>query len=116
MTVELEAVELVQMRSRGYCESSLSPHCTGNGEHLHHRQLRSRGGKDLASNLVHICHQCHTFIHSSPGAAKSKERGWLVSSWLEPCEVPVRLYRRGWVLLDMYGGATRVNGDDWSCG
>lgn len=110
MTVDAESAELVRMRSRGYCEASLSPRCTGNGEHLHHRQMRSRGGKDLASNLVHICHQCHTFIHSSPGAVKSKERGWLVASWAEPCETPVYLRRRGWVLLDMYGNANRVEG------
>ena len=98
---------LVDQRAAGHCEARLSERCVGVGQHYHHRKLRSRGGADSAANLVHICHQCHTFIHSSPGAKRAKDEGWLVASYSDPCEVPVYRYRR-WVLLDDQGGLSPV--------
>lgn len=94
---------LVDQRAAGHCEARLVPGCVGAGQHYHHRKLKSRGGADTAANLVHICHQCHTFIHSSKGAVRAKEDGWLVPSYADPAEFV--LFRHGErVLLDDQGG------------
>ena len=98
---------LVDQRAAGHCEARLSERCVGVGQHYHHRKLRSRGGADSAANLVHICHQCHTFIHSSRGAKKAKNEGWLVPSYSYPDEfILVRYGER--VLLDDEGGIRPV--------
>lgn len=98
-------MSLVYQRSGGLCEAGITSRCTGRGEHKHHRKLRSRGGTDTTSCLVDVCHHCHTFIHSSPGATRAKDEGWLVASWADTAEVPVFRYGR-WVLLDDQGGLT----------
>lgn len=33
------------------------------GAAVHHRLYRSRGGDDVASNCVWVCHACHRAIH-----------------------------------------------------
>jgi hypothetical protein len=57
---------------------------------LHHRKLRSQGGKDQVSNLIWVHHKCHnlgTFsIHNQP--AISVEKGWICPSWAEPHSFP----------------------------
>jgi len=34
------------------------------GEHAHHIVYRSHGGKDVPSNLLWVCGQCHQDIHA----------------------------------------------------
>lgn len=94
---------LVDQRASGHCEARISGLCVGSGQHYHHRKLRSRGGADSAANLVHICHQCHTFIHSSAGAVQAKSQGWLVPSYSDPAEAALLRYGVR-VLLDDEGG------------
>ena len=58
---------------------------------LHHRKLRSRGGKDTPSNLLWVHHGCHNLdsdsIHARPAFATDK--GWMVPSWREPNDWPL---------------------------
>lgn len=80
---------LVFERSGGYCEfccRSLSDSWA-----LHHRQLKSQGGKDVPENLVAVHHECHNLgtnsIHLNPKMAK--ERGYIVPSWDNPEHVAI---------------------------
>ena len=81
-------VKLVEERAGGYCEVCGAPALPSMA--LHHRKLRSRGGKDTASNLIQVHHGCHnlktTSIHLNPERATQK--GWMVGSWQEPTDVP----------------------------
>ena len=98
-------MSLVYQRSGGLCEALITSKCNGQGEHKHHRKLRSRGGVDSTSCLVDICHHCHDWIHAHPKDAT--ERGWMVNSWADPRDIPVYRYGR-WVLLDDAGGTRPV--------
>lgn len=71
----------VAERSGGRCEGRIEGVCTGAGEHVHHRKLRTRGGDNSLTNLMHLCLRCHTWAHANP--ATSTERGLLVPSWEE---------------------------------
>ena len=64
-------------RSGGWCEAS-TERCTFRAVHVHHRLMRSHGGKHEADNLLHVCHSCHLEIHAHP--TRSYERGWLKRS------------------------------------
>jgi hypothetical protein len=65
-------------RAEGRCEVIVSPTCSGQGTHVHHRKIRSQGGTNDLSNLLVVCHPCHKFIHDHP--EMSYEKGWLVRS------------------------------------
>ncbi|MDU0478364.1 hypothetical protein QVA66_03810 [Staphylococcus chromogenes] len=82
--------------------------CTARGEHLHHRQLRSQGGRHTVPNLVHICHACHEWIHANPRDAA--ECGFIVRRGADPAAVAV-LRRSRWVLLDDSGGVEPTGQD-----
>ncbi len=86
--MDKKVVELVEMRARGYCEVCGAPELPSMA--LHHRQLRSRGGQDTASNLIRVHHGCHNLktnsIHLNP--AHAEQKGWMVASWQRPPEVP----------------------------
>lgn len=56
--------------------------------HRHHRKLRSQGGTDESSNIMLVTPLQHDWIHRNP--AKAYELGWLVKSWQDPAEVPIR--------------------------
>jgi hypothetical protein len=80
--------EQVWQRSQGYCEMcgiSMDKQDFA----LHHRKLKSRGGKDEMSNLIAVHHGCHNLdthsIHLNPKWAT--EYGFMVSSWDNPEEV-----------------------------
>ncbi len=75
----------VLARSGGRCELRLGG-CAGNADAIHHRQLR-RHRDHRAVNLLHLCHLCHLYVHEHPEEAY--ERGWLVSSFRDPADVPV---------------------------
>jgi AhpD family alkylhydroperoxidase len=70
------------------------------GLNLHHRQLRSQGGKNTAANLIALCGSgttgCHGWVHAHPADARAV--GLIVPSWADPAETPVRTWR-GLVLL-----------------
>lgn len=76
-------------RAAGYCEK-----CGGGlGEayNLHHRKLKSRGGKDEVSNLIAVHNSCHIqhkdSIHDNPG--HSERMGYMCPSWLSPADYPL---------------------------
>jgi hypothetical protein len=86
---------LVRRRANGCCE--LCGDHLGPDWHAHHRQLRSRGGKDTAVNLVALCSFDHRKVHSHP--AWSSEMGWMVSAYDDPATVAVAVLGRTWRLL-----------------
>lgn len=77
---------------------------------LHHRKLKSRGGKDEVSNLLYLHHECHNMssysVHSQVATATAK--GWIVNSWAEPSQVPVALPDGRVVILRDDGEAITV--------
>jgi len=86
-----EARAIVYFRCKGFCEK-----CGGQLPEswaLHHRKLRSRGGKDSVSNFVALHHGCHNLntdsVHFNP--AESLEKGLMVSSWEDPEKCPLTL-------------------------
>jgi hypothetical protein len=83
----LAARPAVRARSRGRCEAGASANCTGQGEHVHHRKLRSQGGTNDLANLLDVCRRCHATIHANPAA--SYATGLLVRSYDDPAQVPV---------------------------
>lgn len=76
----------VDQRSGGMCEARAARHCTGGGEHRHHRKLR-RHNDHRPCNLLHVCHVCHTEIHGNP--TRAYEAGWMVRGHDDPAEVLV---------------------------
>jgi len=70
-------VDAVKTRANGVCEAKTSQ-CVGRVDHLHHRVLRSQGGKHTVENLLAVCMSCHSFIHHHPQL--SVENGWIVKS------------------------------------
>jgi hypothetical protein len=86
--IKKDIVELVLQRANGYCEMCGK---VLNDYALHHRKLKSRGGKDSVSNLMVLHHECHNMgtysVHMTPGA--STKAGYMVRSCAEPEDVPV---------------------------
>lgn len=76
----------VRARSGGRCEVR-SRVCTGDASHIHHRKLR-RHKDQRPVNALHVCSECHAHIHAN--VAKAQMMGWLIASWADPAEVPVR--------------------------
>lgn len=77
-------------RADGACEAMIRGVCTGGAEHLHHRMMRSQGGRHTVENLVGVCSTCHRYLHANP-AFGYKSR-LLIHSW-QPVEWPPRYYR-----------------------
>lgn len=57
---------------------------------MHHRKLRSQGGRHDPVNLIHIHTECHIRIHGNPD--QSYALGLLVRSGWDPADVPVRKF------------------------
>lgn len=88
MTAIHKDVDLaVKTRSNLLCEACAA----SRADHLHHRQLKSQGGKNTAENLLHVCWRCHNDIHVVRHD-ESYDRGLLVRSYAEPADVPVVPY------------------------
>ena len=68
--------EAVERRSGGYCEAACNGNCSRQAAPMHHRLPRSAGGPHTEANLLHLCDNCHRYIHAHPGY--SYEQGWLV--------------------------------------
>lgn len=76
----------VRRRSGGRCEARTTV-CTDTAHAFHHR--KGRGSKDQREvNCLHLCHECHRHIHANP--TKSYLMGWLVHSYSDPADMPVR--------------------------
>lgn len=73
--VPKSVAQVVKDRAAGRCEAG-TPKCVGRVDHLHHRLLRSQGGKHTEDNLLAVCMPCHTFIHHHP--QRSVDNGWIV--------------------------------------
>ena len=99
-----ELREIVLSRCRGYCEKCGRP-LRAEGFALHHRKLKSRGGKDQISNLVALHHECHNLgtksVHLNP--AEAERVGLMVGSWQEPSECPLTLPDGSIVILTEEG-------------
>src|SRR5699024_902708 len=79
-------------RAGGLCEAWWPGVCNTRGEHLHHRKLRSRGGRHTVPNLILVCHRCHDHLHRN--VAEATDLGLIVSTYADPALVHV--VRRGW--------------------
>lgn len=73
----------IRDRSGGLCELQ----CGRTATEVHHRKLRSQGGRHELSNLLHLCSKDHREAHDNPELAYAL--GWLVHSWERPEDVPV---------------------------
>lgn len=75
------------------------------GGSLHHRRLRSAGGKHTVENLVLIHGSgvtgCHGWCHANPLDALAE--GLIVRGYHDPAERPVKVYGHGWVYLSADG-------------
>lgn len=100
--MDKKIAEAVLKRAGNYCEA-----CGQSGDDfaLHHRRLKSQGGKDEVCNLIAVHHRCHNLgtysIHMRPLAAV--EKGQIVPSWANPSEFPLTLWDDSKVLLDNEG-------------
>ena len=106
--MDRKIVALVEARAGNYCET-----CGGlalSSMALHHRKLKSRGGKDSASNLIRVHHECHNLgtssIHANPSMATDK--GWMVSSWSDSETEPFLKPDGEWVILKNDGSIEKV--------
>ena len=95
--------EQVFERCNGYCEKcgqSLPESWA-----LHHRKLRSQGGKDVVENFVALHHACHNMgtnaVHLNP--ADAIRNGFIVPSWGDPASVSVTLSDGSNVILTQEG-------------
>lgn len=73
----------VHERSGGMCECQ----CGRPAVHIHHRKLRSQGGKHEMDNLLDLARECHDAAHANP--ERGYALGLLVPSWASPSCVPV---------------------------
>ena len=96
--------ESVQSRADDVCEYVIpGAGCGWVPTQIHHRRLRSQGGKHDAVTCVFICEPCHRYSHMN--VEESYENGWLVHGWDDPADEPV-LRRGRWVLLHEDGTIT----------
>jgi len=76
--------------------------------HVHHRKLRSQGGRDAPSNLLLLCGDCHGWVHGHPRLARLA--GWIVSRSSTPADVPAWCEPlAGWYRLDDDYGRHRAD-------
>jgi hypothetical protein len=97
--MDKNVVKIVQERANGYCE--VCGRAAGESMALHHRKLKSRGGKDTPANLISIHHGCHNMktesVHLNPEWAE--RNGYMTPSWQSPTEHPINLCNAGFALL-----------------
>jgi hypothetical protein len=94
---------LVLKRCKGYCEKC--GRALNNDFALHHRKLRSAGGKDAVENFLALHHECHNLgtksVHLNP--KDSMEKGYIVSRYREPLACPLMLPDGSSVILTEEG-------------
>ena len=99
MTFTAHTRTLVTRRAQNRCERC---GCWAPAPHLHHRKLR-RHGDHTPSNAIAVCFTCHELIHRTA----DYETGFLLHSWDNPEETPVRLAIHGLAFLLPNGEWTR---------
>ena len=108
MVLNKDIVKAVEERAGHYCETCGLPATESMA--LHHRKLKSRGGKDSVANLIRVHHECHNLgsmsIHAQP--TMSTNNGWMVSSWRDPEDVPLLLPDGSWALFKNDGTVQAV--------
>ena len=99
-------------RCSGYCEYCGIP-LDPNGWALHHRKLKSRGGKDEISNVTALHHYCHNLGTGSVhlDVKEATRRGFIVNSWADPLQVALELDDGSQVLLTAEGWYEPLEGD-----
>lgn len=95
--------EQVLSRCKGYCEK-----CgIGLPENfaLHHRKLKSRGGKDTLDNLIALHHECHNLGTNSVhlNVKTATENGWIVPTHADPETYLMLLPNAIYVTLSLNG-------------
>jgi hypothetical protein len=107
--MDKQVAETVLNRAKGYCERCGKPADLA----LHHRKLKSRGGKDTVANLVAVCHPCHNLgtdsIHLNPQKATLK--GWMIPTYAVIEDYPLHLANGNVVRLDNEGNYKRIEGE-----
>jgi hypothetical protein len=105
--VDKKIAETVLNRAGNYCEKCGK---VGSDFALHHRKLKSRGGKDSVANLMAVHHGCHNLdtdsIHANP--AQATKMGWMVPSWADPEDYPIHLPDGFIVRFDDQGTFKRI--------
>ena len=95
--------QMLWIRCNGFCE--LCGGFLGDDWALHHRQLKSRGGKDEIANVVALHHSCHNTgtdsVHLNP--AWATEIGFMVSAWQNPERISLNYYTGDKVYLNTDG-------------
>ena len=83
--------EQILSRCSGYCEKC--GFSLPEGFALHHRKLKSRGGKDTLDNLIALHHECHNLGTNSVhlNIKTATENGWIVPTYETPNEYPMML-------------------------
>lgn len=87
MSIPKDVVEAVRLRADGHCEAC--------GLFLfgivvlHHRKLRSQGGRHTVENLILVHARCHDAIHDQPN--RSYDLGHMVRRRFDPASVSVTL-------------------------
>jgi hypothetical protein len=101
--MKIDLREKVLERCQGLCEKcgrSLPESWA-----LHHRKLRSQGGKDVVQNFLALHHACHNMgtdaVHMNP--ANSIKNGFIVPSWADPDTTLVTLADGSSVILSSEG-------------
>lgn len=102
-----DVARAVQARAGGMCEALIPGVCTTRVEQLHHRRMRSQGGRHTVQNLAGICEPCHSWVHSHPLVAR--ENGWIVSAYNTPDTAP--MLRRGVFSVLQGDGTVRAIGE-----
>lgn len=69
--IPIDVLIAIKERSGGRCEvfKMHDYRCMHVAKHPHHILPRSRGGKHAVENLLHVCAECHRWIHDNPSKA-----------------------------------------------
>lgn len=69
--------EAVIDRDQGRCQFPVRRQkCGSSRTQLHHRRIRSQGGKDDPDNLILLCQRHHNHVHAHP--TESRKSGLIV--------------------------------------
>jgi hypothetical protein len=90
--VPAAVIDAVDRRDRRF--DRLTGKGLGAGRNLHHRQLRSQGGKHVVENLITLSGSgttgTHGLVHAN--VERATRYGFIVPGWVDdPARVPIRL-------------------------
>lgn len=95
--------ELILTRCQNYCE--LCGNALTDTFALHHRKLKSRGGKDTVDNLIALHHACHNMGNNAVhlNVQKATASGHMVPTYAAPSVYPLLLPNGSFVTLTEEG-------------